>query len=303
MNELTITPPHYAIIDASTLGELTKVKYKSAVDRLIAAGVDPRNTDQLKAYAAALPHSSRSHLKSALRLLYAETENRLKAGANRDNLADVQAAILNMDAMREAITVPGYKGKRVAIWLSPEQVEQITALPDRSTARGRRDWIILALLLGAGLRRAEMAALTFTAVKRQPMKNGQPRGVLEILGKGKKYRTVPINSLLESRLEEWRKEAGDGYIARAVNKTGTINGSLSETAINAIVHRYGAMIGLPELEAHDLRRTWAQLGLNAGVPLQEISTLLGHGSLVVTQRYLDLQISLENTISDYIPLR
>lgn len=92
-------------------------------------------------------------------------------------------------------------------------------------------------------------------------------------------------------------------MARAVNKTGTINGSLSDKAVNDIVNKYGALMGLPELEAHDMRRTWAQIGLSNGVPITQISVLLGHSNVAITQRYLDLEINLDSSICDFIPLK
>ena len=49
-------------------------------------------------------------------------------------------------------------------------------------------------------------------------------------------------------------------------------------------------------------RTFAQLGYSAGVPLTQISTLLGHADVRTTQRYLNLALDLETTVSDFIPL-
>ena len=69
-----------------------------------------------------------------------------------------------------------------------------------------------------------------------------------------------------------------------------------------IVRKHGAMIGLPELAAHDLRRTYAQLGYEAGVSITQISRLLGHASVATTQRYLNLDLDLDTTVSDFIPL-
>jgi len=53
---------------------------------------------------------------------------------------------------------------------------------------------------------------------------------------------------------------------------------------------------------HDLRRTYAQLGYNAGVPITQISVLLGHSSIKTTQEYLNLNLDLESTASDFVPL-
>ena len=68
------------------------------------------------------------------------------------------------------------------------------------------------------------------------------------------------------------------------------------------MRKYGRRIGKPELAPHDLRRTYAQLGYAAGVPITQISVLLGHESVATTQKYLDLNPDLENTVSDFIPL-
>jgi integrase len=295
-------PPHYAIINGSDLGENSKAKYRREIDKLIEAGINPRNQEALSAYAVTLPNSSRSILKAALALLFRDTTTKLEASARPDNLNDVQAALLNLKAMSKAIQVQKQRGQKLHLWLSREQVEQITSLPDLSTTQGRRDWIILATLLGAGLRRSEMASITFDNLKRQPMKNGQMRAVLALKGKGNKDRIVPIQPLLEKRLIEWHKETGDGFIARAVNKAGTINGSLSDHAVNDIVKKYGAMLGL-ELEAHDCRRTFSRLGYDAGVGIEQISVVLGHESIETTMEYLGLDIDIESTISDFIPLK
>jgi site-specific recombinase XerD len=306
MNDITLStplPPHYAIIDASDLGEASKAKYRREIDKLIELHIDPMDRPTLAEYAASLPHSRRAVLKAVLSLLHKENKTHLKASATPDNLYEVQARLYNLDAMTETIKVSRPKGQKAHLWLSREQVEQITSLPDRSTPQGRRDWIILAVLLGAGLRRSEMASLDFDHIKRQPTKNGQMRGVLDVTGKGAKQRVIPISKLLEDGLNEWQKETGEGRVARAVNKSGTINGSLSDHAVNDIVKKYGALIGLPELEAHDCRRTFSRLGYEAGVPVEQISKLLGHESIETTLTYLGLDIDIESTVSDFIPLK
>ena len=50
-------------------------------------------------------------------------------------------------------------------------------------------------------------------------------------------------------------------------------------------------------------RPIARLGYQAGVPLTQISRLLGHASLTTTQRYLNLDLDLDVTVSDFIPFQ
>ena len=45
------------------------------------------------------------------------------------------------------------KGTRLGNWLTKEQAKELLAVPDRSTVKGKRDYVILALLVGCALRR------------------------------------------------------------------------------------------------------------------------------------------------------
>lgn len=302
METAITTTLDFSALQRADLQPGTRRHYVAATQRLLAAGLDPFDYEALADFAADLPHSTRAALKAAINIQVSELSNSLKAGATIENAAEVQVQLWRLEAVNKAIKVHAPKGKVMALWLSPDQVREITSKPDRTTQRGRRDWIVLATLLGSGLRVDEMASLTFDQLKRQPTKNGQFRGVLSFTGKGRKKRSVPISEHLETRLIEWKKETGGGRIARGFKKGGRMTDSLSTRAVSDIVHHYGAMIGLPELEVHDLRRTWAQLGLEAGIPIQQISILLGHSSLTITQKYLDLQVDLSQTVSDFIPL-
>ena len=208
---------------------------------------------------------------------------------------------MRLEAMRGAVQVKAAKGTKAHTWLSAKQVKTITKLCG-SDLEGRRDWIVLGLLLGAGLRREELAGLTCDSLKQQPMKSGETRYVLQVKGKGAKDRVIPIKPMLAKRLKEWCDFIGCGPIARSLGMGKKLGGSMSAVAIFQLVRKYGKAIGLPQLAPHDLRRTYAQLGYEAGVPLSQLSVLLGHSNVGTTQRYLNLNLDLESTVSDFIPL-
>jgi integrase len=92
-----------------------------------------------------------------------------------------------------------------------------------------------------------------------------------------------------------------GRVLRSLGRDRIPGDSLSTTALYNIVQKRGAMIGKPDLVPHDLRRTFAQLGYEAGVDVAQISVLLGHASIETTMRYLNLDLDLETTVSDFIP--
>jgi len=303
MSTLTLYSPtlDYSAITRADLQPSTKLKYQRAIDLMLQSGIDPFDFPSLQAYADSLSSSGRGFLKAALKIMTDGELTRIKAGATPENISAIQALVARLEAMDETIQTHKQQGTKTHTWLSREQVEQITSLPDLSTPRGQRDYIVLAILLGAGLRREELTNITFADLLQQPTKTGM-RDVLSVLGKGNKRRSIPISAKLAKHLRDWHKLAGDGYVVRAINKAGTINGSLSAIGIHNIVRTYGAMIDIPELDSHDLRRTYARLGYNAGVPVEQISKLLGHADVKTTMLYLGIDIDIESTVSDFIPL-
>src|ERR1700680_5318808 len=80
------------------------------------------------------------------------------------------------------------KGTRLGNWLTREQSKELLTVPDRSRIKGKRDYAILALLLGCALRRQELASLDVDGIE---MREG--RWVLPALcGQGGRVRTVAI---------------------------------------------------------------------------------------------------------------
>jgi integrase len=55
---------------------------------------------------------------------------------------------------------------------------------------------------------------------------------------------------------------------------------------------------LEHIAAHDLRRTCAKLGHSNGGELEQIEFLLGHASVLTTERYLGCKQNLEQPVSD-----
>ena len=113
------------------------------------------------------------------------------------------------------------KGSRLGNWLTREQAKELLAVPDRSTLKGKRDYVILALLVGCALRRNELAELDVETIQQR-----EGRWVLADLdGKGRGIRTVAIPIWVKQGIDAWMTAAGieDGRLLRSVSKSGKIN--------------------------------------------------------------------------------
>src|SRR6266404_5025424 len=95
-------------------------------------------------------------------------------------------------------------GIRVGNWLSQRQAQTLLGAPDVSTIRGLRDRAILAVLFGCGLRRSEVAVLTFSHVQQR---DGR-WCIVDLVGKHGRVRTVPVPTWTKVAIDAWTVAAG-----------------------------------------------------------------------------------------------
>jgi site-specific recombinase XerD len=192
-------------------------------------------------------------------------------------------------------------GVRAGNWLTKSQAQKILLAPSVLTLKGLRDRAILAVMIGGGLRRSEVAALAFEHIQQRDSR----WVIVDMIGKGNHVRSVPIPSWVKQAIDEWTDAPGlaAGLIFRAIHKGGYMTGeSLTPQAIRDIVKRYGQAIGLPELAAHDLRRTFAKLAHKGGAGLDQIQLSLGHLSIKTTEKYLGVSQNLTDAPCDHLGL-
>ena len=200
--------------------------------------------------------------------------------------------------------VPGIekRGNRAGNWLMKEQANDLLNAPSCGTLTGLRDRAILALLLGCGLRRAELLRIDV-----EDLEQREGRWVLpDMAGKGSRIRTVTVPAGVKARIDAWVKAAGiaQGRLFRPVSKAGVLAGEEihDEKAVWRLVVRYAKAAGLGKLAPHDLRRTCAKLCRKAGGDLEQIQLLLGHASIQTTERYLGTEQALAHAVNDAIGL-
>jgi len=194
------------------------------------------------------------------------------------------------------------KGVRLGNWLSVRQAQTLLNTPDIATIKGLRDRAILAVLLGCGLRRSEVAALTMGHVQQR---DGR-WCIVDLLGKHGRVRTIPMPTWVKVAIDAWTSAAGvcEGSVFRSMNRGDQAQAAaLSEKVVWQLLQGYAATAGVPGIAPHDLRRTCAKLCRAAGGELEQIQLLLGHASVQTTERYLGTKQDLVHAPNDGIKLR
>lgn len=201
-----------------------------------------------------------------------------------------------LDQCHRIATIPRKRGA-----VRPEvhylEKEQLTALLDtipQDSVRGRRDYTLLLFMYNTGARVQEVADtragwLTLTA----PYK-------VELLGKGRKWRTCPLWDSTATHLRKFIEQrklgtSPDDYLF--VNRYGR---PLSRSGIADMIQRYAAKAAktLPSLKAyrvtpHTFRHTTAMHLLQSGVEVNVIRSWLGHVSIATTNRYIEIDLAMK----------
>lgn len=286
------------LLARQNLAASTVYRYRREVVLAHRAGVNLLDATAVSDYAATIPSSRKMFLRAGVGLIAGDMVQAAKANVTPGNVALMQAVMWRAESLRDSINVKHTAGQRAHTWLNLAEVRTLVNLPKVTDRAGLRDKVLLGLLVGAGLRREEAATLAWSDIVR-----ADGRTILNITGKGDKTRPIPVSQALAGLLADWAAVIGsDGRILRNVDQVGRVGESMSGQAILDTVQRYGRAIGYPGLRPHDLRRTYARIGYDAGIDIGQVSLLLGHADIKTTQRYLGLAIDTRETISDFVPL-
>src|ERR1700736_1517529 len=108
------------------------------------------------------------------------------------------------------------QGVRVGNWLSLRQAQTLLNTPDVSTKKGLRDRAMLAVLLGCGLRRSQVASLTLKHIQQR---DGR-WCIVDLVGKHGRVRTIPMPTWVKVAVDSWTVAAGlvAGHVLRPVNR-------------------------------------------------------------------------------------
>ena len=186
-----------------------------------------------------------------------------------------------VDERRDVTRIGSKKENHVS--LTAEQVKELKAQPD--TAQGRRDALLLALLLDLGLRVGEVALLE---VEDFNLNENALRFYRPKVGIDQTHRMTPD---LRQAVQAWMN-SGDsptaGPVLRGSRKGGKLTqAGMSETSITERVRTLGESIGVTGLSAHDCRHYWASRAASMGTDAFALRDAGGWNSLAMPSRYVE----------------
>ena len=245
----------------------------------------------------------RYRLQLEARHLSASTINVRLAAVRRLAYEAADSGLLSPELAASIRRVKGPKklGVRLGNWLTAQQGKALLSIPVGSSVRGKRDYAMLALLLGCGLRRSELVHLTMEHLQQRE----EHWAIVDLIGKGGHVRTVPVPAWVKAAIDIWSRlrTSKTGRLFRCVNKTGSIWGrGITEKVVWCMVRECASKAKLEKLAPHDLRRTCARLCHESGGELEQIQFLLGHVSVQTTERYLGCKQRLREAVNDKIGL-
>jgi integrase len=286
---------------SAVLNSLTSHSSQRSYDHAIREFIDWYCSEPRLAFNKTVVTRYRINLEQAQ---YASSTINLRLAAIRRLAYEAaDCGLLSPDLAAGIRRVKGVKkhGIRIGNWLTADQGKKLLAAFGDEDLRGTRDYAMIAVLLGCGLRRAEVAGLTVEDIQQRE----DHWVIADLVGKGGHVRTVPVPTWVKVGVDRWLTAAGisTGPIFRAINKAERVGTSgFSPKVIWGVVKAGAAKCGLDRVAPHDLRRTCARLCHEAGGELEQIQFLLGHVSVQTTERYLGCKQRLRNAVNDKIGL-
>ena len=173
--------------------------------------------------------------------------------------------------------------RRLPQTLDADQMARLLQMPDKGDQLTVRDCALMELLYSSGLRLAELIGLD---VSNLDLKDG----VVQVLGKGRKARIVPVGRVAVRALRSWLQErpalARSDESALFVGRNGR---RLGPRAVQARVALWARRQGLGvHVYPHLFRHSFASHLLESGGELRGVQELLGHADISTTQIYTHL---------------
>jgi integrase/recombinase XerD len=163
--------------------------------------------------------------------------------------------------------------------LTLAEVDQLLAVPDRSTARGLRDAAMIELLYATGLRVSELVRL-------RPEDVDLVAGCLRATGKGRKQRLVPIGDVATELVARYVAEARPRLAPGAPLFVTRLGRGMTRQGFWKLISAHARAAGITTaVYPHRLRHSFATHLLARGADLRAVQAMLGHADVTTTEIY------------------
>jgi integrase/recombinase XerD len=192
--------------------------------------------------------------------------------------------------------------------LTPEEVRQVLAGPDRSKTEGARDYALLLVLFRLGLRVSEACSL-----RASHLKWSHGRWIIKFKVKGGRERTLPLPDEVRAAIKEYLKldeerrlnlhsSGADAHLFQPLVNYRTLefDKPLSTRMVWNIVARWGQWGGVGKLSPHDLRRTAITRALDQNLTYRQVQMMSGHKDPKTVMRYDHHRENLEQNAVNHL---
>jgi integrase/recombinase XerD len=194
---------------------------------------------------------------------------------------------------------PRKPSRATVAWLTAGEADALLAAPDTGTWTGRRDRVLMLLMLTSGPRVSEITGLTWDDVSLD-----RPGARVLWHGKGRKERLSPLQQPAVAGLRQWRRENPGGPGSFVFTARGTDRKMSTDAVAKRIkIHAATAAATCPGIASktvspHVLRHAFAMKLQSAGVGGPSIALMLGHESPASSRPYLHADLELKQRALD-----
>lgn len=168
--------------------------------------------------------------------------------------------------------------------LSMAEIDLLIEAPNRETLQGKRDYALLEVLYGTGMRVSELLNLNMSDIH-------LTMGFVRVFGKGGKERIIPLGRKAIEGCRVYIEEARSKFIEKSAIPVEALflnmrGNRLTRQGCWGILKQYAYEAGLSkELTPHILRHSFATHLIENGADLRAVQEMLGHSDISTTQIY------------------
>ncbi len=172
--------------------------------------------------------------------------------------------------------------------LSIEEVDQMLAMPEKTTPLILRNYAMLHLLYGTGIRVSELVNLPVNGCS---ISSGHVR----ILGKGNKERMVPFNAAAGEKIQDYLDRGRPALLKNRPSPDLFVTNrgkSMTRNRFWQIIRELAMQGGIiKKVSPHTMRHSFATHLLSRGADLRSVQMMLGHADIATTQIYTHVDTS------------